>query len=422
MPPSSRKRRNQDDEDKELSSCIIPPTPGISRRNGGKAASKTPAAAPSLTSAAAVIPASVDQAVAVGSDVDTSLVTPHGHQKRAARKLNNPNARRALRLDNNTPPQESAQPVTPSHPPKKRAKTVTPPEGEKAAKRRLIFGKLVEEIKTQPNTKRVYALVKKLTGSLGGNGSCGPIYGELTQGSMQKMVNLMRQHTQFDHQSRFIDVGSGIGKPNLHVTQDPGVAFSCGIEMELDRYRLGLKCLQSVLHEAVNDSTDESPENKIRHQCMFLHGNIMEARTFDPFTHVYMFSIGFPPKLWVHLAEAWNRSKSPFLICYHGPRTIINDYEFEVELLAQMPTSMHASGEGHTGYIYQRQGLTQKDIDTYIAKAKCDKVFKEAYQQVQSGLGPLLQAVDRTVSENWTSRGRSMTRSEARKHGVVLSK
>ena len=152
----------------------------------------------------------------------------------------------------------------------------------------------MEEIVSQNSTKRVYKLVKKLTGSIGGNGSCGPIYGELTMGSMQKMVNLMQQHTNLDSTSRFIDVGSGIGKPNLHVAQEPGVAFSCGIEMELDRWRLGLKCLQFVLEEASKDVNDSTllPEEKIRHNCMFIHGNIMEAHTFDPFTHVYMFSIG----------------------------------------------------------------------------------------------------------------------------------
>lgn len=84
---------------------------------------------------------------------------------------------------------------------------------------------------------------------------------------------------------------------------------------------------------------------------------------------------------------------------------------------------MHASGEGHTGYIYRRKGITQADIDAYVATVtNCDKLFKGAYEQVQSGLENLREVVDQTVALNWASRGRSMTRSEARKHGVVLSK
>ena len=36
-----------------------------------------------------------------------------------------------------------------------------------------------------------HKIIRKLTGSIGGNGYCGPIYGELTMGSMHKMIKLM---------------------------------------------------------------------------------------------------------------------------------------------------------------------------------------------------------------------------------------
>jgi hypothetical protein len=123
----------------------------------------------------------------------------------------------------------------------------------------------------------------------------------------------------------------------------------------------------------------------------------------------------------VFLAEAWNRSQSPYMICFHGPKTIINEYEFEVELLAQTPTSMHASGEGHTGYIYQRKGLTKEVAQAYVQNAPCDQIFEQSKSQIESGLGPLRASVDQAVAENWVAR-RSMTRSEAKRHGVVLSK
>ena len=91
--------------------------------------------------------------------------------------------------------------------------------------------------------------------------------------------------------------------------------------------------------------------------------------------------------------------------------------------MAQIPTSMHGSKEGHTGYVYQRNGMTKPQIHSYVAKATCDPVFKDAYQHVQAGLETLSQIVDETVEKNWgASRGRSMTRSAAKKHGVILSK
>jgi hypothetical protein len=176
--------------------------------------------------------------------------------------------------------------VTPS---KKQAEVDA--DAEPGAKRKLIFGRMVTERIVPENVKQVYGIVRKLTGSIGGNGSHGPIYGELTMGSMQKMVNVMKEYTGLDTSSRFIDVGSGIGKPNLHVAQDPGVEFSYGIEVEVDRWVLGLNCLKGVLDAAHKQST-ASADELIRHRCIFEHGDIRDAKSFDPFTHVYMFSIG----------------------------------------------------------------------------------------------------------------------------------
>jgi hypothetical protein len=189
--------------------------------------------------------------------------------------------------------------VTPSHPSsssfaRKRSGTETTVEAilQPPAKRRLVFGKLVDQIQCNPNVKTIYGIVRKLTGSIGGNGHSGPIYGELTMGSMQKMINLMMTHTNLNSQSRFIDVGSGIGKPNLHVAQYPGVEFSCGVEMEQVRWSLGMTCLQAILNAAATQPANLPDEEAIQCRCIFLHRNIKEARTFDPFTHVYMFSIG----------------------------------------------------------------------------------------------------------------------------------
>ena len=109
------------------------------------------------------------------------------------------------------------------------------------------------------------------------------------------MIQYMMDYTKLSSSSRFIDVGSGIGKPNLHVAQYPGVEFSCGVEMEQVRWSLGMTCLKAVLDAAaVQQQQDEhlSPQEALQGNCMFLHKNITEAKSFDPFTHVYMFSIG----------------------------------------------------------------------------------------------------------------------------------
>ncbi len=299
------------------------------------------------------------------------------------------NARRTLFL-----PQEPTSHVTPLT--LKRKHVIEQSSPEPPAKRRLIFGRLVNAIDCQPNVEQIYRIVRRLTGSIGGNGYVGPIYGELTMNSMQKMINLMVKHCGLNTESRFIDVGSGIGKPNFHVAQYPGVSFSCGIEVEQTRWALGMTCLKAILDVSMEQQGKDSftGTTGVRGNTVFLHKDITEAQTFDPFTHVYMFSIGFPPPLWLKLSDMWNRSEAPYLICYHGPKDIIHSYEFDVELIAQTQTSMHGSKEGHMGYIYKRIPIVTK-----MNPNACDPLFASSWELVKGGLPLLYRDVVKQVQE-----------------------
>ena len=67
-----------------------------------------------------------------------------------------------------------------------------------------------------PDVKLLYGIIQRHTGGLGGNGSGGPIYGELAKGSMQKVVNKMIKLTGLSKNSRVIDIRCGLGKPSIH--------------------------------------------------------------------------------------------------------------------------------------------------------------------------------------------------------------
>ena len=131
----------------------------------------------------------------------------------------------------------------------------------------------------------VYKIINKHTGHVGGNGSGGPIYGELTKGHMQKIVDFLIVNCDLTASSRFIDIGNGRGKPSMHVEQDPGVQFSFGIEIEKLRNNLGWYSLYHLLNVAMKDTT-------VGFKCLFEHGNISKAKTLNPFTHVYLYDVG----------------------------------------------------------------------------------------------------------------------------------
>ena len=79
------------------------------------------------------------------------------------------------------------------------------------------------------------------------------------------------------------------------------------------------------------------------------------------------------------------------MICYHGPRDIIETYEFDVELIAQKQTSMHGSKEGHMGYIYKR-----KENRTFNKRA-CDPIFKTAFEFASKGISELQAKVQAEI-------------------------
>lgn len=94
------------------------------------------------------------------------------------------------------------------------------------------------KITIPPQVAVVYNIIRMATGMLGGNGITGPIYGEITVGSMQHILNFMKSNCGLTTASRFIDVGSGLGKPNFHAAQDPIVRLSVGVELERIRHQV----------------------------------------------------------------------------------------------------------------------------------------------------------------------------------------
>mmetsp|Transcript_14408 Transcript_14408/g.42235 ORF Transcript_14408/g.42235 Transcript_14408/m.42235 type:complete len:436 (-) Transcript_14408:294-1601(-) len=292
---------------------------------------------------------------------------------------------------------------------RRRVASVTPRNDSGGEVPRSSAGRFGHAITTLPSVRRAYGAMHRRTGSIGGNGHGGAIYGEITEGSMQKVIEVMKAHTNLGRSSRFIDVGCGLGKPNVHVALDCGVEVSYGVEMERLRWWLGMNNLDAVIDSAAKNKTSKG----IR--CMMAHADITEARTFAPFTHVYMFDIGFPPELMYTLASMFNDScTSEFLICYHSPRLIIQEYGFEVELLVQRQTSMFGSSENHMCYFYRRyeqdskvghvSGVTSEDGEVMTEPSLlCDPLFQKDFELVRSSTRGELATHVRTMIQSDTN-------------------
>lgn len=101
------------------------------------------------------------------------------------------------------------------------------------------------------------------------------------------------------------------------------------------------------------------------------------------------------------------------MICYHSPKDIIDSYGFHAELIAQTPTSMHGSKEGHTGYIYRRLSPSTTETATTTV-VSCDPAFKSSHDMVNSGLESLRTNVNEIVDTKMNSKLGPRTRGARR--------
>jgi hypothetical protein len=242
------------------------------------------------------------------------------------------------------------------------------------------------KIAIDAKVQKVYKLVTRRN-QLGGNGHTGAIYGELTMGAMQKVINLMVDKCELTHKSRVIDVGAGLGKPNLHFAQDPACRLSLGVELEELRWKLSMFIFEGIVSEMSNDikqktvgpetkDTDDDGDSSMTVMSVplhggvnFVHGDIDDATTTDPFTHIYQFDLGFPPPLQQSIAKKFNESiHAQYLVSYRPPRRVIEEYGYAVEFIDQCLTSMFGSSENHTAYFYKR--INRKGKNTL--KNVCD--------------------------------------------------
>ena len=123
---------------------------------------------------------------------------------------------------------------------------------------------------------------------------------------------------------------------------------------------LSLHNLRNVLQYRIKqmESNDANEEKLLGFHCFFFHADIYEATTLDPFMHVYMYDIGFPPKLIDYLSDIFNWSSSAYLICYHPPNLMIDQSEFNI---VRMPAK-HC-------YAW----IWRESSGIHLCKSKCNK-------------------------------------------------
>lgn len=208
-----------------------------------------------------------------------------------------------------------------------------------------VYDRFASKVEVSKEVQKLYSVIQKRSGAVGGYGHNGPIYGEITMGTFQKILNFLRDSLDFTSDSAFLDIGSGLGKPSLHAAVDPGCRLSFGLEVEELRWQLSMHNLRSVIKEV------NSFPSKVVH---FAHQDVTVIKSLAPFSHIYMFDVGFPPYVLNKIANAFNSSSSvKALVSFQKPQHMIDRYGFKVECIGKVATRMHGSSESHSAYVYR---------------------------------------------------------------------
>ena len=87
---------------------------------------------------------------------------------------------------------------------------------------------------------------------------------------------------------------------------------------------------------------DDTKEASVNGNVFFVNSDIERAGTLNPFSHIYMFDVGFPRDLHYSIARKFNQSLyASHLVSFKPPKSIIGKFGFKVAFLDQLKTSMH---------------------------------------------------------------------------------
>jgi hypothetical protein len=186
------------------------------------------------------------------------------------------------------------------------------------------------------------------------NGCNGPINGELTEGSLEKVFRYLANHCGFGSTSTFLDIGAGRGKPSFHAAVF-GVKASLGIECFAPRRWHSINLLANLLDQA--GLLEKMGLNRPSVVLYFLHADVgaPSFKTLEGISHIYSFNEGMPIAVMKNIAKAFHRSKhQQYFICFTKPATM-RGYGFNVEHVHQIGNlGMSGSNSKKTAHVYRK--------------------------------------------------------------------
>lgn len=205
-------------------------------------------------------------------------------------------------------------------------------------------------------------------GSVPCDSDAGGSYGEWKQSSMQRIVWTSKLRQGLDSESRFLDVGSGSCKALLHVAHEvPKIKLCCGVEIDDIRFKIGNNNIIK---------TNRIRPSECRVENFYYDASKLDS--FEPFTHIYMADVAFPPKIMQQLGYIFNRSEGvKALISNKSPESIIDRWNFSVKFLGNHSVKLEGSDSQKQVYYYMKENPVIGAKEPSVSgKRSMDKIFE----------------------------------------------
>ncbi|KAG2445539.1 hypothetical protein HXX76_000154 [Chlamydomonas incerta] len=209
-----------------------------------------------------------------------------------------------------------------------------------------------------PRVDALYGLMQSFENKLGGGEGVEGLYGSITQGGMQKILECLAHNTGLDHRSTFIDIGAGLGRPLLHAMVSHGVPCTWGVELDRVKCDKAAAFCQHVLGNLVTKNVMPAGVDVPPVHC----SPVEKFATLDPATHAYSFWEGVPGSGKRAFGELFAKSKTLRAVAVvqramrgQEPAAVMRELGFgPLILINSFSVSMSGSGRSFQAYVFSK--------------------------------------------------------------------
>ncbi|PNW79759.1 hypothetical protein CHLRE_08g365550v5 [Chlamydomonas reinhardtii] len=209
-----------------------------------------------------------------------------------------------------------------------------------------------------PRVDALYGLMQSFENKLGGGEGVEGLYGSITQGGMQKILECLAHNTGLDHRSTFIDIGAGLGRPLLHAMVSHGVPCTWGVELDKVKCDKAAAFCQHVLGNLVTKEVLPAGVAVPPVHC----SPVEKFASLDPATHAYSFWEGVPASGKRAFGELFAKSKSLRAVAVvqramrgQEPAAVMREMGFgPLILINSFSVSMSGSGRSFQAYVFSK--------------------------------------------------------------------